>query len=186
MEWLLRQELKNGQELGRQRVEEEFCRETMTFRQRVRGQDASRGLDNYIRKETWHQKRVGAKSSPFHKGSCFPCSGNAWALPFRLGGVRGWQRSDMYCHFIKVIKAADLRLDGDKALAERLVSRQLYKPREISWDWTGLQTQMPTETNSCHSWINPARWAVAAADRRTHALHQETTTASVTFGFLGE
>lgn len=52
MELLLRQELKDGQELGRQRVEEEFCRETMTFRQRVRGQAASRGLDNYIRKET--------------------------------------------------------------------------------------------------------------------------------------
>lgn len=57
----------------------------------------------------------------------------------------------MYCPFIKVIKAADLHLDGDKALAERLVSRQLYKPREISRDWTGLQTQMLTETNSCQS-----------------------------------
>lgn len=38
------------------------------------------------------------------------------------------------CHFIKVIKAADLHLDGDKALADRLVNRQLYKPGEISRD----------------------------------------------------
>ena len=52
MEWLLSQELKDGQELGKQRVEEEFCRETMAFRQRVRGQAMSRGLDAYIRKET--------------------------------------------------------------------------------------------------------------------------------------
>ena len=77
MEWLLSQELKDGQELGKQRVEEEFCRETMAFRQRVRGQAVSRGLDAYIRKETLTTERVGAKSNPAHKGSCFPCSGNS-------------------------------------------------------------------------------------------------------------
>lgn len=44
------------------------------------------------------------------------------------------------CHFIKLIKAADLHLHGDKALAKPLVSRQLYQPREISGDQTAAST----------------------------------------------
>ena len=59
MEWLLRLELKDGQELGRQREEEEFCREMATCRQRVGGQAVPRGPDTYIRKETSQEKRVG-------------------------------------------------------------------------------------------------------------------------------
>lgn len=97
MEWLLRLELKDGQELGRQREEEEFCRETVTCRQRVRGKAVPGGLDTYIGRRPDKRRGWGVCGVQFIKGPAFHVQETlAWAIPFRLGGVRGWPRSDIY------------------------------------------------------------------------------------------